>query len=138
MSEINLRDYYPYYREDLFIELPDEIVGSMKPYLTEEQSHWRRMRKHKVYSIECVDLDGHVLFPPPTPDELYEHKVTCHELCDALRRLPRKQMERLVAHFIFGIRISDIARVEGLHHSSVEESIERGLRNLAKILINVF
>ena len=33
MTTINLRDYYPFYKEDAFIEVSDEIVGcsSLRP-----------------------------------------------------------------------------------------------------------
>ena len=69
------------------MELPDEIVAAMKPYKTEEQSHRRRMRLHKVYSLDRGGLDGHILFTALTPCELYERKVTYQELYTALRTL---------------------------------------------------
>lgn len=136
MKTINLRDYYPYYSRDSFIELPDEIVAAMKPYKTEEQSHRRRMRLHKVYSLDRGGLDGHVLFTALTPCELYERKVTYQELYAALRNLPIKQSERIYARYLLGISASAIARAEGVNPQSVCESIWRGLRNLESVLKN--
>lgn len=137
MPRINLKDYYPYYRQDNFIELPDEIVAAMKPYKTEEQSHRRRMRLHKVYSLDRGGLDGYVLFAALFPSELYERKVTFQELYVAMRGLPGKQAERIFAHYFGGMSIHAIARAEDVHPASVAESIERGLRNLEAVLKNL-
>lgn len=136
MPKINLRDYYPYYSHDSFIDLPDEVIAAMKPYMTEEQSHRRRMRLHKVYSLDCGGLDGYVLFAAPTPCELYERKVTYQELYSALAHLPVKQSERIYARFFLGMNVHAIARAEGAHPKSVSESICRGLRNLEIALKN--
>ena len=137
MKTINLRDYYPYYTHDAFIELPDEIAAAMKPYKTEEQSHKRRMRLHKVYSLDCGGFDGKVLFAALSPCELYERKLTYQELYAAMRGLPGKQAERIFAHYFVGMSVHGIAKAEGVHHTSVAESIERGLRNLETALRNL-
>ena len=98
MKTINLRDYYPYYSRDSFIELPDETVAAMKPYKTEEQSHWRRMRLHKVYSLDVGGVENDVLFTALSACELYERKLTYQELYAVLANLPDKQAMRIYAH----------------------------------------
>ena len=56
------------------------------------------------------------------------------ELYTAISRLPDKQAKRIYAHFILGLTKQDIARAEGVDEKVVRLAIERGLRNLEKIL----
>ena len=44
------------------------------------------------------------------------------------------QAKRIYAHFILGLTKQDIARAEGVDEKVVRLAIERGLRNLEKIL----
>ena len=134
MKTINLRDYYPYYTRDTFVDLPDEVIAAMKPYRTEEQTHWRRMRLHKVYSLDCGGFDGKVLFAALSPCELYERKLTYQELYVAITDLPDKQAQRIYAHYFMKMSMSAIARTEGVSRMAVSASIERGLRQMEKWL----
>ena len=134
MQTINLRDYYPYYTHDAFIELPDEIVAAMKPYKTEEQAHWRRMWRNKVYSLDMDGMENHVLFTALSPCELYERKLTYQELYAAIAGLPDKQAKRVYAHYFLKMSMSAIARSEGVSKVAVSTSIERGLRQIEKRL----
>ena len=136
MKTINLRDYYPYYTHDTFIELPDEIAAAMKPYKTEEQSHWRRMRRNKVYSLDMDGMENHVLFTALSPCELYERKLTYQELYSAIAGLPDKQAKRIYARFFLEMSICAIARLENVRESAVRDAIARGLRNVEKHLKN--
>ena len=133
MKTINLRDYYPYYTHDIFIELPDEIVDAMKPYKTEEQSHRRRMRRNKVYSLDMDGMENHVLFTALSPCELYERKLTCQELYAAIASLPDKQAKRIYARYFLELTFSHVARMEHVSESTVRDSISRGLQNLERI-----
>lgn len=134
MKTINLRDYYSYYTHDAFIELPDEIVAAMKPYKTEEQAHWRRMYRNKVYSLDMDGMENHVLFTALSPCELYERKLTYQELYSAIASLPDKQAKRIYAHYFLKMSMSAIARSEGISKVAVSASIERGLRQIEKRL----
>lgn len=134
MKTINLKDYYPYYQQDSYIELPDEIVAAMKPYKTEEQSHRRRMRLHKVYSLDVGGMENNVVFTALSPCELYERKLTLQELYAAIASLPDKQAKRIYGHYFLHMRICDLAKQEGVGESTVRDAITRGLRNLGKIL----
>ena len=32
MKEINLRDYYPFYTQDMIVEVPDEVADLLREY----------------------------------------------------------------------------------------------------------
>ena len=134
MKTINLKDYYPYYTQDSFLELPDEIVAAMKPYKTEEQSHRRRMRLHKVYSLDVGGIENSVVFTVLSACELYERKLTLQELYAAIASLPDKQAKRIYGRFFLHMKICELAKQESVGESTVRDAIARGLRNLEKVL----
>lgn len=137
MSKINLKDYYPHYIHDSFIDLPDEIITVIKPYRAEEQAHRRRMYRNKVYSLDMDGIENHVLFTALSPCKLYERKLTNQELYSAIASLPDKQAKRIYARFFLGMSIAAIAKSENVRESAVRDAIARGLRNMEKYLKNI-
>ena len=127
MAIINLRDYYPFYTSDCFMEVSEEVAEMFKEFDRKEAAYRLRTYRHKAYYSLDRD-DG--------PHELYERKVTMQELHAAISSLPDKQAKRIYAHFILGMTKQDIARAEGVHEKVVRVAIERGLRRLEKILKN--
>ena len=123
MAIINLRDFYPYYTMDSFIEVPDEVAEAMAEF----------DRKEEAYRIEHS-----ALFVALSPCEIYERKITMQELYAAISSLPYKQAKRIYAHFVLGMSKTDIARAEGVDEKVVRLAIERGLRNMEKFLKNNF
>lgn len=56
MKRINLRDYYPFYTSDFFIEVEDEIAASLIQFKREEHAEHERRRVHKAYySLDAGD-----------------------------------------------------------------------------------
>ena len=135
MAIINLRDYYPFYTSDYFMEVPED-VEMFKEFDRKEAAYRLRTYRHKAYySLDRNDgIEHEALFVAFSPYELYERKVTIQELYTAISRLPDKQAKRIYAHFILGLTKQDIARAEGVDEKVVRLAIERGLRNLEKIL----
>ena len=136
MAIINLRDYYPFYTSDYFMEVPEDVVEMFKEFDRKEAAYRLRTYRHKAYySLDRNDgIEHEALFVAFSPYELYERKVTIQELYTAISRLPDKQAKRIYAHFILGLTKQDIARAEGVDEKVVRLAIERGLRNLEKIL----
>ena len=137
MAIINLRDYYPFYTSDYFMEVPEDVVEMFKEFDRKEAAYRLRTYRHKAYySLDRNDgIEHEALFVAFSPYELYERKVTIQELYTAISRLPDKQAKRIYAHFILGLTKQDIARAEGVDEKVVRLAIERGLRNLEKIFI---
>ncbi len=136
MAIINLRDYYPFYTSDCFMEVSDEVAEMFKEFDRKEAAYRLRTYRHKAYySLDRDDgLEHEAVFVALSPHELYERKVTMQELHAAIASLPDKQAKRIYAHFILGMTKQNIARAEGVNEKVVRVAIERGLRHLEKIL----
>ena len=139
MKVINLRDIYPHYTQDCFVEVTDEVADLFSEFDHKEAAYRLRTYRHKAYySLDRNDgIEHEALFVALSPHELYERKVTMQELHAVISRLPDKQAKRIYAHFILGMTKKDIARAEGVHEKVVRVAIERGLRSLEKILKKV-
>lgn len=132
MAKINLRDYYPFYNEDIFIDVSDEIADVLLKAERQEKAYRRRMYRYKAeYSLDKDDgIEHNVLFVSLSPCEIYERKVTYEQLHAAIASLPDKQAKRIYAHYILGISQVDIARAEGVDSRNVRKSISKGFRNM--------
>lgn len=139
MTTINLRDIYPFYTSDCFMEVPDEVAAAMAEFDRKEAAYRLRTYRHKAYySLDRDDgIEHEAVFVALSPHEIYERKVTMQELHAAIASLPDKQAKRIYAHFILGMSKTDIARAEGVNEKVVRLAIERGLRNMEKYLKNV-
>ena len=130
------RRQHPFYTSDCFMEVSEEIADIFKEFDRKEAAYRLRTYRHKAYySLDRDDgLEHEAVFVALSPHELYERKVTMQELHAAIASLPDKQAKRIYAHFILGMTKRDIALAEGVHEKVVRVAIERGLRNLEKIL----
>ena len=97
MAIINLRDYYPFYTSDYFMEVPEDVVEMFKEFDRKEAAYRLRTYRHKAYySLDRNDgIEHEALFVAFSPYELYERKVTIQELYTAISRLPDKQAKRI-------------------------------------------
>lgn len=139
MTIINLRDYYPFYNCDCFIDVTQEVANLLKQEKAHEATYQRRVRRYKAYYSLDMDngIENSALFTVQTPEELYERKLTMEQLYTALNQLPEKQRRRVNAFFFMGMSQTEIAKAEGVDKSSVSESIDRGLRSMEKFLKKV-
>lgn len=138
MTTINLRDYYPFYTHDYFIDVPDEVVELFKEFDRKEAAYRLRTYRHKAYySLDRNDgIEHEALFVSLSPHELYERKISMQELHAAISSLPDKQAKRVYAHFILDMSQTDIAKAEGVSKMAVSYSIERALKSMEKYLKN--
>ena len=138
MKKIRLKDEYPWFSGDEYIEISDEIAEVFVEFAKSERSYKSRKYYHRAfYSFDAGDdIEREILFVSASPQELYERKVTQEDVYTAINKLSEKQAKRIYAHFFQDIPMSHIARMEGVDESSVRESIERGLRRMEKIFKN--
>jgi|SRR5665648_42928 len=136
MKRINLRDYYPFYHSDFFVEVTDEIVEQLEQFNRKEHADFERRRVHRAYySLDAGDgIERDIILLVLSPQEIYERKLSNQELYAAINSLPDKQAKRIYAHFFLDMSKAQIARTEGVDPSSVKESIERGLKRMEKFL----
>lgn len=139
MAKINLRDYYPFYKSDFFVNVSDEVEAALLEAERLEQNYIRRrFFNNAYYSLDADDgIENDILFVSLSPYEIYERKITVEQLHAAIASLPDKQAKRIYAHYILGISKSAIAKAEGVRESAIRDAIERGLKNMEKFLKNI-
>lgn len=139
MIQINLRDYYPFYFVDCFVEVDDAIVDALNAFDRLEDAYRKRICRNKAYfSLNCNDgIERDYVFVSLSPQEIYERKVTKQELFAAINSLSEKQAKRIYAHFFLGMSKYAIAKAEGVDESSIRQSIEAGLIRMGRYLKNL-
>ena len=51
MKKINLRDYYPYYTQDMIVEVPDEVALLLREYMLLEEAYRIRTYRYKAFTL---------------------------------------------------------------------------------------
>ena len=69
MKRINLRNYYPFYTSDCFIEVSDEVAAVLQNYKLYEAAYRMRTYRHRAfYSLDRDDgIQRNVLVPGHAP-----------------------------------------------------------------------
>ena len=138
MTTINLRNYYPWYKHDEYIEVPDEVAEELKADKLYEASYQRQLMRNKAhYSLDCDDgIEYTACLANPTPQELIERMELFYYLWNALNSLPEVQGRRVEACIILGASYREQASIEGVGKSSIRMSVLYGLENMRKYLKN--
>lgn len=139
MPKINLKMYYPFYRSDYWIDVPQSVADELAAAKRAEHAYQVKIYRHKAYYSLDVDdeIEGATLFTALRPEEIVERRITAQQIYAALLTLPPKQARRIYAHFFLGMGATEIARVEGKRESSIRESIDAGLKSLAEKLKSI-
>jgi RNA polymerase sigma-70 factor (ECF subfamily) len=140
MTRINLRDYYPFYHTDFFIEVTDESAEQLRQFSRKDHADFERIRVNKAYySLDIGDsIEKEVILLVLSPEEIYERKMSNQELYAALNNLPEKQAKRIYAHFFLSMGKAEIARIEGVSKVTITQSIDQALKNMEKFLKKFF
>lgn len=138
MGAINLRKYYPYYHQDVYVDVSEEVAAQLEQWERDENAYYLRRRRSKAYySLDFGDgIENQILFAVNSPAECFERKLSQEQLLCALASIPAKQAKRIYAHYILGISKADISRAEGVGRERVGKSIAHGLKNLERVLKN--
>lgn len=135
MQQVNLRELYPnVYNTDIFVEVTDEVQTVFLADKKAQEARERQMYRYKAfYSLDSNDgIENLVIQHPMTPDEILEEKQLREQLYTAVMALPDKQAKRIYARFYLGMTVQEIAAAEGVAPRRVRNSIQNGLKNLAK------
>ena len=132
MVTINLKDFYPWYTHDEFVEVSDEVAAAMLEAGRLDRNYTRRVYYNKAhYSLDAGDgIENEACYINLTPHEIFEYQIMRCRLCRALNSLSETQGRRVDAHYILGKSVYEIAEAEGVAQASVYESIERGIKNM--------
>lgn len=136
MTTINLRDFYPWYAHDEYIEVSEEVADELRADKRFEAAYAERVRYNKAfYSLDCDDeIEYSACLHDPTPQELLDRVGVFVQLWNALNSLPELQGRRVDAHLILGKSFRRIAREEGVSKSAVRDSVYCGLESMKKYL----
>ena len=136
MTTINLKEFYPWYTHDEYIEVSEEVAEELHTSRRREAAHAERVRYNKAfYSLDCDDgIEYTACLHEPTPQELLDRVELFVQLWNALNSLPEIQGRRVDAHLILGKSFRRIAREEGVSKSAVRDSVYCGLESMKKYL----
>ena len=136
MTTINLKDHYPWYTEETFMEVPDEIAAFLDEDRRLQINYAQYIRDNKAfYSLDAGDgIEAEALNLPEQPDEALERMELERLLKEALAQLTETQRRRLLVSVLNDESNQRIAALESVDESAVRRSIQRGLAALKKIL----
>jgi len=126
---INLHDFYAWYTQDEFVEVPSEIAEELFADKRYNKTHERTQRRNKVLSLDAADGTeaAAIACNSDNPEAVLEMRERYCRLCQALNSLPEIQGRRIDAHFILGKSQVEIAKAESVSKGAVNHSIDKGL-----------
>lgn len=128
----------------------EDIIKEFIPYLVldstykkirdefrkNERKHgWRAANTIDAFNYEDGEMESH--HPELIGESLEEKYLRKNEMdivYESLELLTKKQKRRIIDHYLCGYTVSEIAVAEGLDHTTVQESIDAGIKKLKKIL----
>ena len=136
MTTINLRELYPWYTEDAYIEVSDEVATFLEEDKRLQINYAQYIRDNRAfYSLDAGDgIEAEALNLPEQPDEVLECMELERLLQEALAQITPAQRRRVLAHFVEGRSQLEIAASEGVVKSTVSEAISRGRKKLRNFL----
>ena len=138
MPIVNLKDYYRDCKEDVLVEVSNEVAEDLAYGLRRAKSIARLDRAHNAKSWS---LDAHTWVEDYIPvfelsaEQIVMDKATREILLEVLSHLKPIQARRIYKNSFLEMRQVEIAREEGATQSGVSKSIRGGLRNLEKYLL---
>ena len=136
MITINLKDFYPWYGTDEFIEVPEEVVLEMLADKRYEAAYTKKIKRHKVLSFSDYGdkTQEWCNQTAPDPQHMAEIQELLEQFLDILAALPEIQSRRIRAHIILDMTLSEIALQEEVSIATVQRAIQRGIKKIQKFL----
>ena len=137
MATINLRNFYPWYTHDEFVDVPNIIAAELIADRRYEKAAMRRTYYNKAhYSLDAGDgiEASAIVCYDDSPERVFGMIERHCRLCRALNSLPEIQGRRVEAHYILGKSQREIAETENVSEVAVHKSIQKGLAAMRKFL----
>ena len=134
MKKIRLKDEYPWYRKDEYLEVLDEIYEVFKEFSRIEHRQSEKIRYHKAYySLDLMDgRETEIINLFASPDEILESKEMNFRIRKSISKLSEKQARRIIKHYYENMSVVMIADSEDVDESSVRDAIRRGLSKIKR------
>ncbi|QNM04440.1 sigma factor-like helix-turn-helix DNA-binding protein [Qiania dongpingensis] len=138
---INLRKYYyPLYKTDVLVEVPDEVAEALLLLHRENNNREKKIWYHKAYfSLDCEDgiENAAIGWAQPSPEDYMvqaeeeaAHELLLEHLQEALATLTPTQARRLHMRYMLGMKYREIAAAEGVGTSHVSQSVRAAVKKL--------
>ena len=126
MTTINLRELYPWYTEDAFIEVSDEVAAFLDEDRRLQINYAQYIRDNRAfYSLDAGDgIEAEALNLPEQPD--------------ALAQLTETQRRRIFLNVVEGKSKTEIAAMEDVHELSIRVAITRGIEKMRDYFKKIF
>ena len=140
MKTINLKKYYyPICKKDTFVEVPDEVADAIVEESRAEDANDAKQHYH-CYSLDASPgMENHFPEQAVSPEDILMEKEAQAEYAELLRRLYEAissltpaQARRVHARYMLGMKVKDIAAMEGITPSQAGKSIHAALRRLRR------
>ena len=143
MQRINLRKYYyPLYDEDIFIEVPDEIATVLWEEHCLDDNTRRNLWIHTYSLDQSPEIENHFPEQICSAEEIMLQREADQyrefllgKRGEALSTLPPKQLRRLKARFVDGMKYREIAEIEGIDTSIAHHSVRSAIRRLQRYYV---
>ena len=125
MKEINLREFYPWYMEDVMVEVMEEVAEELLAGQRYIKASRRRIYRNKAhYSLDAEDgIEYSACFSNPSPQELIERMERFEHICHALNSLPDAQGQRVFEHYLLNHSVKAIAAAEGVTERAINAAM---------------
>lgn len=146
MELVNLKKYYPcLYTKDTLIEVSDEVAEALLFMQRQENASIRRLYYHRAFfSLDCEDGIENDMFGEitPSPEEICIQRedeqlllITMNHLHEAMVCLSPAQFRNLHARYVLGMKVREIAEMEGVTSSIISQSLQSAIRKLRRYFI---
>ena len=146
MELITLKKYYPrLYAQDTFIEVSDEVAEALLFMQRQENASIRRLYYHRAFfSLDCEDgiENDRIGAFAPSPEEICIQReaeqlllIAVNHLHEAMVCLSPAQFRNLHARCVLGMKVREIAEMEGVTSSVVSQSLQSAIRKLRRYFI---
>lgn len=136
MITINLKDFYPWYGSDEYIDIPEEVALELFADKRYEAAHERKMKRRKVisfsdYGDKTWELADQTV---PDPHRIAELRELLKNILEMLDVLSDAQARRIRAHIILEMTLAETAELEKVSTSAVHSSVQKGLKTIRQKL----
>lgn len=143
MELVNLKKYYPrLYAKDTLIEVSDEVAEALLFMQRQENASIRRRYYHRAFfSLDCEDgIENDMVGESvPSPEEICIRRedeqlllITVNHLHEAMVCLSPAQFRNLQARYVVGMKVREIAEMEGVTSSIISQSLQSAIRKLRR------
>ena len=130
MKNINLKDFYPYYQDDCYITVEDDVYDALMQLKRAEHAASEKIRYHKA-NLEFNSYTE-TLLKSESLEESYIQVEQTLRLKQAINKLTIKQKTYINQYYFEGMTMEQIAQRHRIGKAGVSITIKRALKNLKK------